>query len=257
MQRSPQRRAALVWTGLCLDRLGRQGRRALRTALLESPEEIYGVIERLMLEDLTSRTLAPGMPRPELSARAWLETRSRLQNFNAAVRHAWGTAGILDELIQNRPQEARARACLMLLQSEQVAIDKGAWSLAAEASLALSPPFHSFAAHMPVDPSEKSVSRLLDSRWCEVFMQRPTSTASAGASTAAGRTSSSRTARAKMHQRPSRRRSPRPRAGPKLHGRPQWVESDEPGDLKVPGSGAPTILVGGLVNSRKRSTACA
>eukprot|EP00439_Symbiodinium_sp_Y106_P018012 s7219_g2.t1 len=48
-------------------------RRALRAALHESPEKIYNVMERLTLEDLTSRTLVPGMPRPELSARAWLD----------------------------------------------------------------------------------------------------------------------------------------------------------------------------------------
>ena len=39
-------------------------RGALRQALHESPEEIYQGIERLMLEDLMSTTLAPGVPRP-------------------------------------------------------------------------------------------------------------------------------------------------------------------------------------------------
>ena len=146
-------------------------RRALRSALHESPEEIYTVVERLMLEDLTSRTLVPGMPRPELSARAWLESRSRLQNFPAAVRHAWGVAGVLDALIANRPKEARARACLMLLQSDQVAVDRGGWALAAEAALELPPPFHQFAAHITPDPTEQPMSRLMDPRWGEIFLQ--------------------------------------------------------------------------------------
>ena len=41
-------------------------RRALRQALVESPEEISALIERLMMEDLLSRTVAPGMPMTEL-----------------------------------------------------------------------------------------------------------------------------------------------------------------------------------------------
>ena len=147
-------------------------RRALRQALLETPEEISNVIERLMLEDLTSRTLTPGMPRPELSARAWLESRSRLTNFPAAVRNAWGAGGILDSLIQGRPKEARARACLMILQADQVAIDKGQWNLAAEASLELPPPFHAFAAHVAPDPSEQPLSRLMEPRWGEIFLHQ-------------------------------------------------------------------------------------
>ena len=68
-------------------------RRALRQALQECPEEIYQVVEKLMLEDLTSTTLSPGMPRPTLSARAWLENRSRLTNYQASVRTAWGVGG--------------------------------------------------------------------------------------------------------------------------------------------------------------------
>ena len=39
-------------------------RRALRQALRESPEEIFQNIEKLMLEDLTSTTMTPGMPMP-------------------------------------------------------------------------------------------------------------------------------------------------------------------------------------------------
>ena len=139
-------------------------RRALRQALHESPEEIYTTIEKLMLEDLLSRTLAPGMPKPTLCARAWLESRSRLTNYPAAVRTAWGVAGILDCL------KARARAALMLLQADQVALDKGSWTLAAEASLELAPPFHSFASHAAVDASDQPLSRLFEPRWAEIML---------------------------------------------------------------------------------------
>ena len=145
-------------------------RRALRQALRESPEEIFQNIEKLMLEDLTSTTMTPGMPMPSLSARAWLENRSRLTNYQASVRSAWGVGGILDCLIQGREKEARARACLMLVQADQVALDKGAWTLASEISLEQQPPFHSFAAHSHADVSEQPLSRLLEPRWAEIFL---------------------------------------------------------------------------------------
>ena len=36
--------------------------RALRQMLLAHPEELYALLERMMMEDLMSQTLAPGMP---------------------------------------------------------------------------------------------------------------------------------------------------------------------------------------------------
>ena len=152
------------------NRKNSMARRALRQALHEAPEEIYSTIEKLMLEDLLSRTLAPGMPKPALCARAWLENRSRLTNFPAAVRTAWGVAGILDCLINSNVAEARARAALMLLQADQVAIDRGSWTLAAEASLELAPPFHAFANHVPPDPTDQPFTRLMEPRWGEIFL---------------------------------------------------------------------------------------
>ena len=52
----------------------------------------------------------------------------------------------------------------MLLQADQVVLDRGGWGLAAEASLELAPPFHQFAAHMAPDPTEQPMSRLMDPR---------------------------------------------------------------------------------------------
>ncbi|CAE7401454.1 unnamed protein product [Symbiodinium natans] len=132
-------------------------RRALRLALKESPEEIFHVVEKLMLEDVLSTTVPPGMPAPLLSARGWLEHRSRLTNYQAAVRNAWGIAGIHDCLIQGKVQEARARASLMLVQADQISLEQ-------------SPPFHSFASHAGPEVGEQVVSRLLDPRWTEIFL---------------------------------------------------------------------------------------
>ena len=47
-------------------------RRVLRSSLLESPEEIYQLVEGYMKEDLSLATQTPGQPVPVLSARAWI-----------------------------------------------------------------------------------------------------------------------------------------------------------------------------------------
>lgn len=60
-------------------------RRALRSALQESPEEIYGLLEKLMLEDLSHQTVTPGQPGPVLCARAWLEHRSRVGAYKTSA----------------------------------------------------------------------------------------------------------------------------------------------------------------------------
>ena len=63
-------------------------RRALRGAFQDHPEEIFGLIERLMAEDLTSATVGPGMDRPLISARAWVEHRSRITSFKTGAHAA-------------------------------------------------------------------------------------------------------------------------------------------------------------------------
>ena len=147
-------------------------RRTLRQALVDSPEEIYGVIERLMLEDLTSRPTAHGVPSQDLCARAWVEHRSKIGAYKVAAHMAWGISGLLDELIRGRPMAARARACLMLLQLDQCAIDKGSWTLAAELSLEMGPPFTALSQHVgpSVQDGESPYSRLLESRWSDILM---------------------------------------------------------------------------------------
>ena len=45
-------------------------RRALRSTLVEAPEEIYGMIEKLMAEDVNSQSAVPGSSGPAFSARS-------------------------------------------------------------------------------------------------------------------------------------------------------------------------------------------
>ena len=93
------------------------------------------MIEKLMLEDLHSATVAPGMPVPHLCARAWVEFRSKIGAYRSSAYAAWSTAGILDSLIQGNVKKARARAAVLLLMLDQASIDKGNWTLAAGARL--------------------------------------------------------------------------------------------------------------------------
>ena len=148
-------------------------RRALRQGLQEAPEEISGVVERMLLEDLTSQTQAPGMPMASFNARAWVEHRSRIGSaYKTSAYAAWSTAGILDNLVKGKVAHARAQAGLLLLQLDQVAIDRGNWSLASELSLEQGPPLASLSSHaLPtIADRESPYSRLLDPRWCEVML---------------------------------------------------------------------------------------
>ena len=147
-------------------------RRALRQALVDSPADISSLVEKLMMEDLLSRTLAAGMPEAELCARAWVEHRSRIGSYRSAAQSSWAAAGILDDLIRGRNASARARACLLLLQLDQAAVDRGSWVLAAELSLETGPPLAALGQHQgpAVSEGEAPYSRLLDPRWAEIAL---------------------------------------------------------------------------------------
>ena len=148
------------------------GRRALRAAYENAPEEISALIEKLMLEDLHSATVAPGMPVPQLCARAWVEFRSKIGAYRSSAYAAWCAAGILDSLVQGNVKKARARAAVLLLMLDQASIDKGNWTLASELALEPGPPFSNLAMHQPpsVSDGEPPYSKLLDSRWQEVAL---------------------------------------------------------------------------------------
>ena len=147
-------------------------RRVLRTSLMESPEEIYQLVERYMMEDLCLATQTPGQPQPTLSARAWIEHRSRIGSFKTSAHCAWSAGGILDALISGNTPLARARASLLVLMLDQTAVDKGSWTLSSELSLEPPPPMSVLASHVPPDLANGEVpfSKLLDARWAEISL---------------------------------------------------------------------------------------
>ena len=147
-------------------------RRALRTALQESPDDIVNLIERLMMEDLGSQTVTPGQPMPNLCAKAWVEHRSRIGHWKSSAYTAWTVASALDALRAGNVSGCRARLNLMLLMLDQTACDRGSWTIAAELSLEQGPPMSVLAQHQApsVIDGEMPFSRLLDARWAEVAM---------------------------------------------------------------------------------------
>ena len=105
-----------------------------------------------MEDDFMVRNQMPGSAPVGVSARAWLEMRSKVQGFQTPVRLLWGIAGVLDALRSNAVEEARARCCLLLAQGDQLSIDKGNWVVASEMSLEDPPPMAAFQAHtLPMD----------------------------------------------------------------------------------------------------------
>ena len=147
-------------------------RRVLRSSLLEAPEEIYQLVERYMMEDLSLATQTPGQPAPTLSARAWIEHRSKIGSYKTSAHCAWSAGGVLDALIAGNTALARARASLLVLMLDQTAVDRGSWALSAELSLEPPPPMSVLAMHSPPNPNdgEAPFSRLLDARWAEVHV---------------------------------------------------------------------------------------
>ena len=147
-------------------------RRALRAMLLEHPQEISGMIEKLMHEDMTCQTLGPGVAAPLASARGWMEHRSRIGNYRTLAHAAWGVAGALDSLAAGNIPSARARLGILMLQFDQSAIDRGSWYLASELGLESPPPFAALEQHrVPnIQDGESSYSKLLDQRWAEVSL---------------------------------------------------------------------------------------
>ena len=147
-------------------------RRILRATLMDAPQEIYGVIEKLIYEDLNSVTVGPGLSVPAFSARAWMEHRSRINNYCAVAHCGWAMAGALDAVKSGNVALCRARLCLGLLQVDQSCIDKGSWTMAAEMNLESGPPFSVLSRHVlpNVMEGESPFSRLLDARWAEVML---------------------------------------------------------------------------------------
>ncbi len=144
----------------------------LKTSLQENPKYIYEVVEELMDQDFAHVRAGPGLSSVETSTRAWLEHRSKLQNFPNTVRLAWQVGAIHDSLRAGRHDEARARSALLITALDQSALDSGAWTLAQEVLLEPPAPFAAFAAKKLPEPWEQSTSMLLDDRWLDVLMWR-------------------------------------------------------------------------------------
>ena len=147
-------------------------RRALRSALQDNPKEIVGLIEKLMLEDLSNQTITPGQPAPALCAKAWVEHRSRIGHWKSSPYTAWTVASALDALRAGNIQGCRARLNLMLLMLDQTACDRASWTLSSELSLEQPPPMSVLQTHNPpsIQDGELPFSKLLDPRWAEVAM---------------------------------------------------------------------------------------
>ena len=104
--------------------------RALRAALHERPRELSDSILAKMAEDYGLRRAVPGGERVSVTARAWVETRSRIQAYPSTVKFAWILAGIIDSLQTKKEDEALARALVGLAAIEQLSLDRGSWTIA-------------------------------------------------------------------------------------------------------------------------------
>lgn len=146
--------------------------RELQRSLKKSLQLIYKALEQRLAEDWEEMGNQPGLTSSTVSARGWLEHRSRIQSFPASIRSGWALAGIWDCLRTGRHEEARARAGLALAQLDQQACDRGSFLLAAEVSLESAPPYSAFSSHQPPESWEHPHSKLLDPRWVDLMMSR-------------------------------------------------------------------------------------
>ena len=146
--------------------------RALRNALSKQPEAVSRTIEKNMKEDFCKVAQLPGSTTVPVSARAWLELRSRVQGFQTPVRFLWSVAGVLDCLVNDKVPEARARCGLILAMGDQMAIDRGSWVVASEIALEDPPPMAAFNSHTLPSEAEPPHTKLIDGRWLELFMAK-------------------------------------------------------------------------------------
>ena len=144
----------------------------LTRLLKEDPEKISRSILKLMGEDFAGQRTAPGLDGMTMTARGWLEHRSRVQQYAGPARWGWQTAGALDALLAGRSEEAKARLCLMLCALDQSSLDAGNWLLAQEMHLEPGPPMASFARHRGPEPGEDHHTRIMDPRWLAVLVHR-------------------------------------------------------------------------------------
>ena len=159
-------------SGLGSGKRSAAARRALRALLIESPQEISAMVEKLMWEDISSQTLGPNMVVPSFSVRAWCEHRSRIGSYRTLAHASWGVSGAYDCLLQGNVAACRARLAVLMVQLDQSAIDSGSWTLASELSLENGPPFAALEQHRPPNlaAGESPYSRILDPRVAEICL---------------------------------------------------------------------------------------
>ena len=147
--------------------------RSLQKLLVTDPKLIYQALEKNLQGDWeTGGSNLPGAQITRISARGWLEHRSRISSYPGTIRPAWLCAGIWDALMQGRHEEARARAAIATACFDQQSCDRGAWLLANELTLEPPPPYASFNSHTAPEQWEVQHTRLIDDRWCELFMAK-------------------------------------------------------------------------------------
>ncbi|CAE6965207.1 unnamed protein product [Symbiodinium sp. CCMP2592] len=149
--------------------------RVLRDRLHSRPQELTKVIERNLNADFALRPSLPGSAQVPVSCRAWLESRSRVQNYPSTIRFLWIIAGIADAIRDQRYEEAYLRSLLGLAAGDQLSIDRGSWHVASEVLLEDPPPFPSFTSHTLPTGAEVPFTKLIDSRWIEIFVAPPRS----------------------------------------------------------------------------------
>ena len=145
---------------------------SLQKLVRTNPKLIYSSIEARLQEDWEQASMQPGMNQQVISARGWIEHRSRIQSYATTVRAAWMLGGIWDCLRTNRPEEARARAALSICVLDQQACDAGSWILASELAMESPPPLSSFQLHQPPNTWELPHSKLVDPRWMDLVVAK-------------------------------------------------------------------------------------
>ena len=145
--------------------------KALQKALTENPRFVFESIEANMQADFLCRPVAPGEPLAAgVTARGWLCSRSRVQNYTNHVRWTWAVAGIWDSLMRNCPMEARARCAVLVSAADQASIDAGSWLMSQVALLETAPPYQAFSQHAAPTNQDLQHTALLDSRWVDIYL---------------------------------------------------------------------------------------
>ena len=145
--------------------------KVLRRALAERPRELADNMLERMAADFGSARSVPGADRVPVTARAWVETRARIQQqFPTTVRVAWILSGIIDSLARGDHDEGLARALVGLAAVEQLSLDRGSWTLAEPMLLEEPAPLSSFHGRQMPTGSEQPFTRLLDARTIELLV---------------------------------------------------------------------------------------